>query len=114
MAIVNNFGIHRQAEDSRRVLCRNIVVNLLLEVVNTVQPRHILLVVVIICVELERFSRVEHEVTQLLVQVGVECTPVPIVGHATTIHCFANQLFEGPPWPHFVVVFLTFAHVVIK
>jgi len=113
VAVVNNFGIHRQAEDSRRVLCRNIVVNLLLEVVNTVQPRHILLVVVIICVELERFSRVEHEVTELLVQVGVECTPVPVVCHTTTLHCFANQLFKGPPWPHFVVVFLTFAHVVI-
>lgn len=94
MAVVNNFGIHRQAKNSRRVLCRNIVVNLLLEIVNTVEPRDILLVVVIICVELERFPRVEHEITELLVQVGVERTPVPVVCHTTALHCFANQLFQ--------------------
>lgn len=94
MAIVNNFSIDRQAKDSGRVLCWNIVVNLLLEIVNSVEPRHILLVVVIIYVELERFPRVEHEITELLVQVGVKCTPVPVVCHTTALHCFANQLFQ--------------------
>lgn len=113
VAVVDDFGVHGQAEDSRRVLGRDVVLDVGLEVVDGVQTRHFLLRL-LVGLELERLAHVEHEVAQLLVQVGVEHPPVPVVGHAAALHGFANQLLQRAPWPHFIIVFLTFAELVIE
>jgi len=113
VAVVNDFGVHGQAEDCGRVFGRDIVVDLLLEVVDGVQTRHFVLNVVV-ALELEWFAHVKHEVSQILVQVSVEHASVPVVSHAAALHCLADQVLQRAPWAHFVVIFLTFAEIVIK
>jgi len=65
-------------------------------------------------VQEEWFPLVEHEVSEVLVQLAIQYSAVPVVSDTSSLHCLPDELFKWTPRAHFIFVFQTLAQLVIQ
>jgi len=95
ISVIYNLCIDVQSKDSRRVLSRNIVVNILLLVNYGFHHRDdLLLSLLFVNVQEEWFPLVEHEVSEVLVQLAIQYSAVPVVSDTSSLHCLPDELFK--------------------